>query len=227
MADRQPWRIGLPRLAGGVEDRFAGYDVLDQLDTWDDVTAAVVVGRLAPPGPLRFFTTNEERTGRALVDRLLAQDEEPRIPVLDMIDTRLAAHQTDGWHYDDLPPDAEAWRASLAALDDDARPHSANGFGDLDIATQKEMLEAVRTKEGDWHGLPATRVWSMWMRYACAAFYSHPWAWNEIGFGGPAYPRGYKNAGLDRREPWEVADHHATDPVAWGARLKAARRRHP
>ena len=26
-------------------------------------------------------------------------------------------------------------------------------------------------------------------------FYSHPWAWNEIGFGGPAYPQGYMRLG--------------------------------
>jgi hypothetical protein len=64
-----------------------------------------------------------------------------------------------------------------------------------------------------WHGLPAGRVWSLWTRYACTAFYAHPWAWNEIGFGGPAYPRGYKNAGIGRREPWEVADHADSDPV--------------
>ena len=50
------------------------------------------------------------------------------------------------------------------------------------------------------------------MRYACTAFYSHPWAWNEIGFGGPAYPRGYKNIGLDRREPWEGPEVGAHDP---------------
>ena len=51
----------------------------------------------------------------------------------------------------------------------------------------------------------AAHVWSLWTRYVCTAFYSHPWAWNEIGFGGPAYPRGYKNLGIDRREPYEVA----------------------
>ena len=55
----------------------------------------------------------------------------------------------------------------------------------------------------------------LWMRYACTAFYSHPSAWNEIGFGGPAYPRGYKNIGLGRREPWEVAEVDADDPVPW------------
>jgi hypothetical protein len=68
-------------------------------------------------------------------------------------------------------------------------------------------------KSGLWHGLPADRVWSLWTRYACTAFYAHPWAWNEIGFSGPAYPRGYKNAGVGRREPWEVADREDLDPV--------------
>ena len=63
------------------------------------------------------------------------------------------------------------------------------------------------------------------MRYACTAFYSHPWAWNEIGFGGPAYPTGYKNLGVERREPWEVAERDATDPVPWARRVERARDR--
>ncbi|MDM4723605.1 hypothetical protein QTQ03_30055 [Micromonospora sp. WMMA1363] len=47
---------------------------------------------------------------------------------------------------------------------------------------------------------------SLWTRYACTAFYAHPDAWSEMGFPGPAYPRGYKNTGVDRREPFEVVD---------------------
>ena len=65
-----------------------------------------------------------------------------------------------------------------------------------------------------WHGLNAARVWSLWTRYACTAFYSHPHVWNEIGFPGPAYPRGYKNAGVGKLEPFEVRDARpAEDPV--------------
>ena len=42
----------------------------------------------------------------------------------------------------------------------------------------------------------------------------HLSAWNEIGFPGPAYPRGYKNPGVDAREPFEVRDTRpADDPV--------------
>lgn len=213
------------RLAGGVEDRFPGYDVAGQAGTWDALTAGVVLGRLAPPAPLRFFTPTEEPTARALLDRLLAQDEDPRVPVLEMIDARLVEGQTDGWHYADLPADGEAWRISLAALDADAAAAGGDFVG-LEPGEQNRILEAVRTQEADWHGLPGTRVFALWMRYACTAFYSHPWAWNEIGFGGPAYPRGYKNAGLGKREPWEVAERDASDPVPWAARVEAARRRH-
>jgi hypothetical protein len=64
------------------------------------------------------------------------------------------------------------------------------------------------------------------MRYACAAFYSHPHAWQEIGFGGPAYPRGYKALGLNGREGWEVPEVDAHDPLPWSHRVEAARRRH-
>ena len=46
-----------------------------------------------------------------------------------------------------------------------------------------------------------------------SAFYSHPWAWNEIGFGGPAYPRGYARLGAGQRESWEGAPAFERDPV--------------
>jgi hypothetical protein len=61
-------------------------------------------------------------------------------------------------------------------------------------------------------------VWSLWTRYACTALYAHPLAWNEIGFPGPAYPRGYKNTGVDKLEPFEVRDARPSgDPVREGA----------
>lgn len=40
----------------------------------------------------------------------------------------------------------------------------------------------------------------------CGAYYSHPHAWSEIGFGGPANPRGYVRMVFDRRDPWEAAE---------------------
>lgn len=216
----------VPALPVDQPPRFPGYDVLDQADTWDDVTRGVVLRRLGPPPPLRFFSVDEERVARPLLDRLLAQEDEPRVPVLAMIDARLAEESTDGWRYDDMPEDGEAWRQSLAALDADAWEATGHSFSELSVSQQNGLVEAVRTCHGSWHGLPASRVWSLWTRYACTAFYSHPMAWNEIGFGGPAYPRGYKNAGIGQREPWEVPEVDAEDPVPWAKRVQEARGRH-
>ncbi|MEO6884888.1 MAG: gluconate 2-dehydrogenase subunit 3 family protein [Jatrophihabitantaceae bacterium] len=190
--------------------RFPGFDVLDQVEHWDQATAGVVLERLSPTTQLAFFTSAEVSVARPLLDLLMGQDAEPRIPVLELIDTRLARGETDGWHYDDLPEDAEAWRQTLSWLDADARAEHAMAFAQVGTDAQRSLIQDVQDASGDserWHAYPAQQVWSLWTRYACTAFYSHPWAWNEMGFGGPAYPRGYLNLGIDRLEHWEVADH--------------------
>lgn len=214
---------------GGPNERFPGYDVLATIDTWDAVTAGVVLARLGPPPPIRFFTPAEQAVGAALFDQLLDQRGEPRVPVLELVDARLAEHITDGWRYADMPEDGDAFRLTFAALDADARELADRPFHELGWDAQADLVQRIQDRndnEEQWHDLPAKHVWSLWTRYACAAFYSHPWAWNEIGFGGPAYPRGYKNLGRDAREPWEVRDHVNREPIHVGAEIEDARRGH-
>jgi len=205
--------------SAGLENRFPGFDVLSQARHWDRVTAEVVLDRTAPAPVLKFFTAAEEACAAALLDQITGQPQEPRVPVLQMIDARLAAGETDGWRYEDMPEDGQAWRDTLSYLDADAALRCGTVFADAKAVDQLALLQAVQDLESDeWHGLPAAHVWSLWTRYACTAFYSHPSAWNEIGFPGPAYPRGYKNAGVGKREPFEVPDSQPSDdPVRQGA----------
>ncbi|WP_345763163.1 gluconate 2-dehydrogenase subunit 3 family protein [Diaminobutyricibacter sp. McL0608] len=206
---------GLPLDPEDGGDRFPGFDVLEFRAHWDDATRSVVDGRLGMLPAIRFFSVVEEAAATALFDQLLYQRSEPKVPVTRMVDSRLAEKETDGWHYDTMPPDDVAWRRSLASLDEDARGQHGVPFCECSWDDQTELLSWVHASKADeWHGLPPAQVWSLWTRYACTAFYSHPWAWNEIGFAGPAYPRGYKNIGVDRREPFEVADTSpGEDPV--------------
>ena len=105
-----------------------------------------------------------------------------------------------------MPEDWDASAPPSPASMPTPRRLTGRPFWDLDTGEQMRSSRRCARSEGAWHGMPAKRVFSLWTRYACDAFYSHPWAWNEIGFGGPAYPRGYKNLGIDRREPWEVPE---------------------
>jgi catechol 2,3-dioxygenase-like lactoylglutathione lyase family enzyme len=212
----------------GVDGRFPGFDVLGQTPHWDQVTAALVAARTGPPPAAEFFTPAERATAAALLDLLIGQHgpNEPgdppaasfRVPVLEMVEAWLAAGQTDGWRYEDMPEDGQAWHDTLLYLDEDARRRTGTTFAEAGPADQRQLVQAVQDlKAQPWHGLPAGHVWSLWTRYACTAFYAHPLAWNEIGFPGPAYPRGYKNPGVDALEPYEVRDARpGIDPVRKG-----------
>jgi hypothetical protein len=195
--------------------RFPGFDVLSQNRHWDPVTAELIAARTGPPPEPRFFTPAERATAAALLSQLTGQLDEPLgVPVMEMVDARLADGETDGWRYEDLPEDGQAWRDTLGYLDKDAHDRCGTSFADTAQRDQAAVIQAVQDSTGDWHGMPAPRVWSLWTRYACTAFYSHPCAWSEMGFPGPAYPRGYKNAGVGKLEPFEVRDARpAQDPV--------------
>jgi len=210
-------RSGSP---GRWDGRFPGFDVAAQAGHWDPVTGGVVLSRLRIPQELGFFTPAEEAVATALCDQLVGQpgDGPSRIPIVVLIDARLARGETDGWRYDGMPEDAQAWRDTLRYLDEDAGAKFSRTFAECADGDQRALIQSVQdTGSQAWHGLNAAHVWSLWTRYACTAFYSHPKVWDEIGFAGPAYPRGYKNIGVDRREPFEVADQHpADDPVREG-----------
>jgi hypothetical protein len=205
---------GLPRQRRGtspqMRGRYPDYDVLTAAGHWDAKTRAVVLDRVANVPPIRFFTEQEARTLRAFCDLVTGQDAEPRIPVLEMVDTKLHAGQLDGFRHHDMPPDPETWRLLAANLDQSA---GEDGFAGASSELQHEIVQKLSEGELEWD-LPVSKAWSVVMRGVLAAFYSHPWAWNEIGFGGPAYPRGYARLGAGEREHWEAPPEFAIDPVA-------------
>ncbi len=197
--------------------------MLGEVKHWDEATRRVVLSRLQLRESLRFFTPSEAAILSVLADLVLDQDSEPKVPVVPVVDQRMADRETDGYRYDDMPEDWVAWRRSLAALDELAHRHHGQGFVEIDDIARTRLMVDVAEGRGDGTGLladlPAARVWNLWTRYLVDAFYRHPWAWNEIGFGGPAYPRGYRLSGTDRREPWESPDQSPD----WPAPLSSVR----
>jgi hypothetical protein len=195
-----------------MHGRYPDYDVLAHAGHWDDVTRSVVTGRVGDTPPIRFFGLREARALRAFCDLVTAQDNEPRIPVLEMVDAKLAAGRLDGFRYHDMPEDPETWRLVAAGLDEEA----GGSFADLPGDQASALVSRFASGEldgGVWERIPCAKAWKVVMRGVLAAFYSHPWAWNEIGYGGPAYPRGYMRLGVGQREPHQRSEVGAEDPV--------------
>jgi hypothetical protein len=206
----------LPRQRRGttpqMHGRYPDWDVLEQADHWDPVTREVVLARVEEPPPFRFFEdADERRTLKAFCDVVTAQDGEPRIPVLGMIDAKFSAGELDGFQYAGMPDDRDLWRIVARGLDE-----VASGFAAATPETQREIVKRFSQGElegGAWESLDVPTAWKVVTRAILAAFYSHPWAWNEIGFGGPAYPRGYAALGVGKTESWEPRPAFDIDPV--------------
>jgi hypothetical protein len=198
--------------------RYPDYDVLANAENWDAATRAIVESRLGDPPPMRFFTESEQPTLRALCDVATAQDAEPRVPVAEMVDEKLADGRLDGFRYADMPPDPDTWRLVLRGLDESARASSgAESFAACATKEQEAIFAAfvaATLHGGAWDQLNVSRAFSVCMRAILAAFYSHPWAWNEIGYGGPAYPQGYMRMGpTSVLEPHERPGATSEDPI--------------
>lgn len=193
-----------------MSERFPGYDVLRKWNTasWNAKTRQVVAARLELAPEPSFFSRSELAVVDAVADRIVPQpDGRARIPVGRLVDEKLARCQEDGYRAAAMPREGAAWRRGIAALDGAAR------------ATLLRQVAAGTAEGPAWDGLPPKLFWKQRLLTDIVhAYWSHPVAWSECGWGGPASPRGYVRMGYDERDPWEAAETKAGD--LRGARVR-------
>lgn len=192
---------------------YPNYDVLDKWDSpsFNDQTRGVLRERLHVIPERRFFTEYEWRMMDVIAARLLPQpDRSDPIPLTPWVDEMLFVNRSEGFRHDNMPPVRDAWRAGLAAIDAEARHRYDSGFAELDAASCDALLRALEQGETTpalWTTVPAQRFFiDILVKTVAGIYYSHPAAWSEIGFGGPASPRGYVRLGFDERDAWEAKD---------------------
>lgn len=196
-----------------MKARYPGYDVLSKWDSpsFDDATRAALDKRLNAVPPRRFLTEAEWNLLEALNQRLLPQPERAQpIPITPWIDDMLHEDRREGFRHPDMPPPREAWRRGLAAIDAEARTRHGQPFAALAAAQQDDLLHAIAggyANQELWDGVPAQRFFvHLLLKTSAGIYYAHPAAWSEVGFGGPASPRGYVRLGFDQRDPWEARE---------------------
>lgn len=192
-----------------VRPESADYDVLAKWNTpsFDEPTRAVLQRRLhAVPAP-RFFDTREFSTLEHACARLLATPLGAP-PLANWIDADVFAGRGEGFRHPEMPPLRDSWRRGLAGLDAEARHRHGRGFAELAGAQQDDTLRGLQRGEchpASFGTLPVRRFFThVLLKAAASHFYAQPQAWSEIGFGGPASPRGYVRIALGMRDPWEA-----------------------
>jgi Gluconate 2-dehydrogenase subunit 3 len=200
-----------------TEERFKSlypdYDVLHKWQTtsWNEQTRRVVAKRLTDIPPRQFFTELQWLTLDAVCHRVIPQPEraEP-VPIAPWIDAKLYKGEGSGTRYAGLPRDRECWRRGMDAIEAEAQHRHRRSYHALDPVEQDLILRAMNDQEVEapnWTNLPSKKFMRhMLLREIVAIYYAHPAAWSEIGFGGPASPRGYVRMGFNRRDPWEAEE---------------------
>ncbi len=203
----------LDKAEGEARAPYAGYDILAKWNTpsFDDRTRETLRRRLTDIPARRFFSREEFAVLVALTERLT-----PAIAGLSAeliagwIDERVGLNQGEGYRGEGAPPLRQCWRLGLAAIDGEARRLFRQSFVTLDASTKDMTMRAIAKGETEaalWRGLdPKGFFTDVLLKTVVGFAYSHPSALSDIGFGGPASPRGYVRLGFDARDPWEAKE---------------------
>jgi len=144
----------------------------------------------------------------AVAARLLPQPERPvPIPLAMDVDQRLTKGGSDGWRYDALPPDREAYRLGLGGIEQIAQVLFKADFEQLNTAKQDEVIQALAggNPPGEvWQTLPASRFFEEMLAELTITYYAHPWAQDEIGYTGYADLPAWTKISLNEKEPREM-----------------------
>ena len=196
-----------------VRTRYPGYDVLSKRQSlsWNEQTRGVVTRRLALGGPPRFFSDEEFQTVIAIASRVVPQPTtRAPVPVASLVDDKLASGKSEGFRVAGMPREPDAWRRGLKALDAEAIGAYGEYFRRLATGLQDALLARMQSgelKSTAWGSMPSKEFFKKRMAHDIVlAYYAHPTAWSEIGWGGPASTRGYVRLDFNERDPWEAAE---------------------
>ncbi|HEX8425582.1 gluconate 2-dehydrogenase subunit 3 family protein [Hymenobacter sp.] len=177
-------------------------------DLVTEATRAALQARLdAPIHEPEFFEPQVYALLQAVAARLIPQPDRPEpINVAGGVDKRLAEGKADGWRYDAMPPDREAYRLGLGGINQAAEALFQQPFLKLTEAQQDAVLETVAngTASGEnWQQLPIGRFFEEMLAELTENYYCHPLAQEEIGYVGMADVPGWSHLQPNDLEPRE------------------------
>lgn len=188
---------------------YPGFDVMTQQDHWDPHTRRVVAARLQPPRRPTGLKEHEVQTLKAVIGHLLHEDREPLLDfVVAHFHDRLSNSVGEGQREQGVPPEAQLIRNGLAALDAVASQRHGKPFRECSSQEQFQILAPLQQGQlegtGPMASIPQKALFKKLLSLAVEAYASHPTVWSEIGYAGPAYPRGYYRIERGLTDPWEA-----------------------
>lgn len=188
--------------------RYPGFDVTEHAGAWDPHTRAVVLKRFEPPQAPSHLSKEEAAALESALSCLLGEERGELLAfVVAHFDQKLGSKVGEGQRKAGVPPFPDLLRHGLAALDALAGARCGGRFADCTAEEQRAILSDLQFDSAgevpEAATLPQKEFFQQLLGTAVEAYASHPAVWSEIGYAGPAYPRGYYRIERGLADPWE------------------------
>lgn len=189
--------------------RYPSYDILREKDHWDEHTREIVLKRLGPFPKNKFLEEQETKMISAIAQHIIYDE---RKEILDYIiyhlDSILSSSIGENQRKVGTPEQKILVREGLKAIEKVAKKQYGASFLEINAQEQFNILQDLDQEKAisleAWQTTPQKELFKKLATEIVSAYYSHPVIWSEIGYGGPAYPRGYIRVEKGLIDPWEA-----------------------
>jgi gluconate 2-dehydrogenase gamma chain len=154
-----------------------------------------------------FFDKESFITLRAVCNRLIPQPTwEKTVDVAGCLDSILKEGKGDGWRYDKMPPDDNAYTKGLYGVDETSKIIFGAAFKLLDLPSQDNVLTSIQNNTAPgktWNVIAANLFFEELLAQVVEIYYSHPYAKEDIGEVAMADAKGWTKIGLNELEAHE------------------------
>jgi hypothetical protein len=198
-----------------LKSKYPAFNVLNEKDEWDEHTREIVLSRVEPDVQhYSALSVYQAEVVKKAAAALVYDDREEILKfIVNHLDKTLGSTVGEGQRKVGIPPQKDLMLKGLEMLDKISQDQFTWRFIELDTRKQEAVLELLDKGEA-----PVTLGWDKKMQQAffqkilsivVRAYYSHPTVWSEIGYAGPAYPRGYVRSELGLTDPWEAKNNES------------------
>lgn len=187
---------------------YPSFDVMKERENWDDHTREIVEKRLQQ-SKYQNLSLDESILLTQLCAQLLDDTRDSVLHyVVSHFDSQIGSDIGENQRKANVPKASVLIRGGIRAIDQ----YCTLTYGQQFAGIKDEEKRAILTKmmenniqlSADGVDIPAKELFNKLLSEAVSAYYSYPTVWSEIGYAGPAYPRGYVRSELGLRDPWEA-----------------------
>ena len=186
---------------------YPEYNVMDQFHEWDKVTQCVIQKRLAA-SEVSFFKPEEHELMIALYPIITPSHlGDIGVNVVSLLDERCREGKMNGYIRGSKLRVIDVIRIGLRYVHVECYSQFHHTFSTLEKKLQISYVQQLQDNIGMsdvWIKIQPQIFLHTFSNELIKVVYSDPSIWSDLGFGGPAYPRGYYAFGFKQFDSWEA-----------------------